>query len=965
MHNKTTYILLIILLWSGMLLAQNFHITHYSQQNGLTTNEIFDVHQDRFGFFWIATDEGIVRFDGNEFEDYSQLLPSNYCRSFCAIPEGILVSHDAGISVIKPGLDSTIILPYLSANINPDDDKLYYPDQLYFRKNGELWIGQAGGRISKLANKTVQEIRTFSELNKHPQISVYFSELDNSSLIIGFSDGRLCKFNDSNQRLQQIHKLPKINDLKLFGNELWVAGQELTKLELSNDGQQVLNSESFYSKQGEANTLSSDNEGNIYVGIKDKGLYYLDRKEGRTPQFIKVFSNNNPHSLGNLPFKNIQAIRMESNNRMWICSSEGLGILQRRFFESVGTLPNANTTSICLAEDGNIFVSFGDIYSISRSDIAHEGALLEQFSGGNVSALATAKNQLWAGTSKGTLFRLNKKGQTLQTIDLRERGEGIFFLKYDSRNKLWICQAPEFKPLTGIGCLESDGKLKEYGEDKGLHSLILCLHESKKNKIYCGGSGKDTYLYRYLGDEDIFINLSLPLDFDPGIAFAVHDLTVDKNGVIWLATTHGLLQHNMDRVERIDIGLSDIKSEIRAVCSMDDGSIWASTETEGIIRVGDSATSILFGEESGLPSEVMNYRCLIKAPGGRIWAGSSEGIVFSLEENPKPRSSKKPMLQKVSLDGKVITADAIKMNIDQQLLLSVLSPSYHGFKTFYQYKIDENDWIDMGTYPNVHFQNQQVGTYTLSIRSKKEGGYLWSSPLITTIAVEDYWYKHPFFAAVGVLVFLSLFFVVIVFIKQKYKRDIDILAKGNYLEKKEIEKRETKLAKVEHNLLSRHHLVRTQMLSLEIIRRLISKIEVGMKWDLILEIISIDILKFPGVVAFEIGIRSGDQINFEGYSEKSKKFTSDRVDYQLHNNLASYTISLSKPMIYNNLSEDIKYLNLKNVQRHGNYKSAIYVPFYHRKEEAILILYSNKQGYFTQFGLKAVDVFTTYLEQII
>ncbi len=51
--------------------------------------------------------------------------------------------------------------------------------------------------------------------------------------------------------------------------------------------------------------------------------------------------------------------------------------------------------------------------------------------------------------------------------------------------------------------------------------------------------------------------------------------------------------------------------------------------------------------------------------------------------------------------------------------------------------------------------------------------------------------------------------------------------------------------------------MRAHMLSMDIMHRLISKVTPGMKWDLVLEIISIDLLKFPGVVAFEIGTRQG------------------------------------------------------------------------------------------------------------
>jgi hypothetical protein len=138
-----------------------------------------------------------------------------------------------------------------------------------------------------------------------------------------------------------------------------------------------------------------------------------------------------------------------------------------------------------------------------------------------------------------------------------------------------------------------------------------------------------------------------------------------------------------------------------------------------------------------------------------------------------------------------------------------------------------------------------------------------------------------------------------------------------------------------------------------------------MKWDLVLEIISIDLLKFPGVVAFEIGRRQGKSLEFEGYSEYSKGFTTASVKYQPNSYLSSYTMELAKPMIFNDLKEDIESLSLEKEKRLNHYRSAVCVPFYLEKNPAILILYSDKPGYFNKYGLKAIDVFTAYLEQII
>lgn len=964
MQRQQIHILLFLLFSFCTAVGQNMHLTYFSQSNRMPSSHIRDVIQDSYGLFWIASDAGLLRFDGYDFKNYAHQITSQYCRSFCNTPEGLLLSHDAGISLIKPGLDTSLISIFVEGSIDPNNNAIYYPNRIFLRQNGDLWISQPGGRISRITDRSVKNLVTFPELTANPQMGAYFAELEDGKLLVAFSDGRLCYYDDSSQTLVQIRKLQKINDLKFHNREIWIAGEHILKLEISEDGHDILRTETFYSEPGEVTTLSLDSKGNIYLGVKGKGLYYLDRRRGQSHQIIKVFSNNNPHSVNELPFKNIHKIVMESDDRLWICSAEGLGILQRRFFESLGSIPNANTASICIAENGKIFASFGDIYVIDRTDLGYEGSLLQRFSGGNVSALATARELLWIGTSTGILFRLNQEGKTLGTVDLRSRGEGVFYMNYDSQDRLWICQAPKDRPLTGIGCLTSDGSLKEYGTEKGLLSLILCLRETDRGRIYCGGSGKETYLYRYLSDDDTFINLSLPLDFDPGVTFAVHDLAVDKNGVVWLASTNGLLRYDMESVSRVDLGHIETDSEIRAVSAMDDGSIWVSSDTKGIVRYSDSS-SVEISEESGLPSEVMTYRCLVKEPGGRLWAGSSEGLVYSLDENPKPRTSNQPLLTSCLLDGTSIPTKGIKMYRDQQLELKIIAPSYHGFKTFYQYSFNAGKWIDLGTLRSILIHDLKPGKYTVSIRASKEGGYLWSSPIYVDVEVDRRWYTNPFILGIIALLFISVVFVYFIKRKKRYSQSISELNLGLEQEKKEIERRNADLEKAKDNIVFEQRQARAHMFSLEIIRRLISKVSPGMKWDMILEIISIDLLKFPGVVAFEIGSKKGKYIEFEGYSELAKSFTTAREKYQPDTCFSSYALDLSKPMIFNDLKEDIESLSLQKEKRLDHYKSAISVSFYLENKPAVLILYSDKPRYFNKYALKAVDVFATYLEQII
>jgi hypothetical protein len=137
-----------------------------------------------------------------------------------------------------------------------------------------------------------------------------------------------------------------------------------------------------------------------------------------------------------------------------------------------------------------------------------------------------------------------------------------------------------------------------------------------------------------------------------------------------------------------------------------------------------------------------------------------------------------------------------------------------------------------------------------------------------------------------------------------------------------------------------------------------------MKWDEVLEIISIDMLKLPGVVAFEIGTRKDKGLEFEGYSEKVRNYTSERIAYHPEKNLSSYCIKHGKPCMFHQIEEEAPGLLPDWDRRLEKYKSSISVPFFLESAPAVFSVYSDRAELFDMYAQKAISVFVAYLEQI-
>ena len=939
------------------------HVSWYSEANGLPSNEVRHVAKDTLGFAWIATDAGLVRFDGNRFESFSQYVPSQYGKYLLNTAEGLLLSHDAGISLIQPGLDTTQISLLHKSSINRTDSLLYYPNRLFKRSGGDILVGQPGGQIHYLKEDGIYSFMpNFVQVTERTA-DLYFSEVA-GQLWMARSDGSLFVLDPNSGKLEQKATYPGIQDLKTRGNTLWVASDRVYRLQLTPDGSGIQSKESFPSTPGKVTALALDQQENVYLGIQDQGLFYLDRTRANRPDFIKVFGNNDPHTLEELPFRNINSIVIDATGKLWICSSEGLGILQKRFFESIGSIPNANATAISIADNGRIFVNFGDLYRIESTDFGYEGEQLPTASLGTITALTTKGERLWTGTSTGRLYELDQSGRLLRTIDLEDRGEGIFYLAGDSENRLWVAQAPRDQPLVGIGCLLPNGSFRNYGPEQGLENRIICIRETAKGRVYASGIGKETYLFRYVPEKDSFVNLSLDFEFYAGTNFQVHDFAVDERGVIWLASTQGLLRHDMESVRKVDLGPQYSNIEIKAVKTSTDGSVWISFDTEGVLRYTEDNT-IVMQEESGLPSKVMTYRCIESDENGRLWIGTAEGIVYSLDETPKPGRSNAPWLVSTNIDGLQGQMKGLDIKPDQRMSVAYNAPSFHGFRTLYQYRINDGVWSDPTLATTMDFEGLPPGSYTVAIRAKKEGAYLWSQPKQLTFKVSQYWYKSSSFLWILGLILTGTLVYLFVSQKRRFRLVLTALNQGLKAKEEEVVKQEADLEKVRKEVRMKMKERKANLLVLEIMHRLISKIGPNTKWDLVLENISTDLLKLPGVEAFEIGVHRGKHLEFEGYSDRVRGFTSARVPFDPDTSLAAYCIAHAKPFLFNRLKDEGHVLLKKKDTRIAAYKAAISVPFYIENYEAILTVYAGKEDLFDEHMRKAFQIFASYLEQIV
>lgn len=292
---KINFILFLLLLVK--LQAQESKIKHFSINNGLSSNSVLNIVQDEIGYLWIATNKGLLKFDGDNFTEINKLKTTglNVKKNI------IYAGSEKGLSVIENGkslfFESKKILKTVQINneiyvatvqgiykleknylqplqINTEidyaiiNDILFINDFFYVATNKGLWRINNLIKPNKLHRIIKDNIVALTKFNQN----VIAATLNNGLFII---DKKSVKKNIKTQK--------NISTLKKLKNEIWVTSK--------TDGIEIyaLPSFSFKHKINKYNSLQTNNINEVY-------------KDNQNTTWIA--SNNGLYSLTNIALNN-------------------------------------------------------------------------------------------------------------------------------------------------------------------------------------------------------------------------------------------------------------------------------------------------------------------------------------------------------------------------------------------------------------------------------------------------------------------------------------------------------------------------------------------------------------------------------------------------------------------------------------------------------------------------------------
>lgn len=138
----------LVLTVNYVLKAEHLPIKTYTVADGLLRDSIYKIKQDSRGFLWFCTAEGVSRFDGYSFTNFTNLdgLPDRHVNDFLETKSGtIYIATNGGLARLNPaGLAASRENP-LFTNFLPDKPAAKSFEVLFEDENGAIWAGTDDG----------------------------------------------------------------------------------------------------------------------------------------------------------------------------------------------------------------------------------------------------------------------------------------------------------------------------------------------------------------------------------------------------------------------------------------------------------------------------------------------------------------------------------------------------------------------------------------------------------------------------------------------------------------------------------------------------------------------------------------------------------------------------------------------------------------------------------------------------
>lgn len=783
------FLLTFLLLVHHALLAQQppLYFDRLTTVHGLSHNKVNCIIQDRRGFIWFGTDDGLNRYDGQHF-----VIFRNQPGNTASISGNIitrLVEDEQGILWIATGDGGLTRYDYRQPPRTQFKQYRHLPNDstsipgniindLLLDKEGYLWIATSGYSVLRF-NRTTEKFEQPVLYGTTTALSLCLDK--KGTLWVGRVGQGILKVNTKDltwhvdDRYADLYaKLPHTTVTALYAdqeNNVWFGSWDkvLYRQAAAQPNEEVFQqSNTPYSfRNDEINCFASDTQDRLWMGGRYSGLHIYDKKNNRFYNYQYDASRE-----GTIADNSVNCLFIDKSGMVWVATNKGVSIhhsSQQQFAQTF--LPPLKTDGPITIYD--FFQQEGDLWIGTSEGICIRHAADQTFSwkpvvykGNKLSVTKFFRDSdgtLYIGTNY-SLFIYNLQTHTISLLPNTEKdhvmnkiieSRVVSIVKDSINGRPVLLVAPYGHFLAYYDLVQKQWMSRKDNIVQTLHlqdNLIRKVHASRNGHLWLATAKMGLGAWRKQAQPQVDHFRNDPASTSSISNNNVFDMADDDQGNLWVSTYGGGLHYFNTRKQTFthfpvtNNLLEGLQTDLR-------GGVWMISN--GNLHKYDpfrKSYASYYLPDIDKSGGVKGY--IFKDNRGHLYAAGNN---YYIEFDPLAVREERRMPQVFYTDFRVfqksysnwLLKKEIRLNHTQNYFtVEFAAPDYGASKVTYACLLEglDKDWVELGTRNFREFSNLDGGEFTLKVRATNHAG-TWSGEAasLRVVVVPPFWKRWWFY----------------------------------------------------------------------------------------------------------------------------------------------------------------------------------------------------------------------------
>ena len=702
---------------------------------GLPDNSVSGVAQAADGYLWVATLGGLMRFNGEKFEEFSILripgVPNRVIRNLFQDRRGRLwLAMDRG-PVVCVDKNAARVL------VAPDGLQDSRVIAMAEDRDGSIWL-VGGNAIYRISGRDEKLSRFEARAGLPPGGNCWVATDDRG--VVWFACGsQVGVFRDGQWLTQLTLDREPLRLCAASGGGVWICTAAQV-FKFREGGQ--LEERGKFPVRVEVSAMLEDRTGALWAGTTAEGLFRLENSA-----MVHVSTSH----------REITCLTEDSEGNLWIgTTGGGLNLLRSRAMDLVDAksgLPSESIRSICRDAHGWFWAAMNNGTLVrGRGDQWRALSAADGWPGGNAECVAAARDGgVWIGTRDRGLQWLRDGRCEEWWEDGDSTASHVRSLLLATNGDLWVASDAPYRIA-----LFRDGKFQKLNLPEEVHS-IRALTEGTDGTIWAGTA--DGQIFRLNGT-----NAMTETAVRETRLLSVRSLHATADGSLWIGYAGwGLGRLWNGHYARITTQAGLYDDYVSQILADDRGDLWL-TSNHGLFRVNrrelmavtegnaERVRSTVYGRSDGLPvfqPAFENNPTVCRGADGQLFFATRNGLLRvrpdRLRENPRPPPV---WLEAVAVDGKIAALRDSQSPLrsmaenrlpdlrepgaplklppgHRKLEFGFAAPSFvspENVRFRYRLKNFDRDWVDAGTQRTATYPRLSAGDYLFEVQACHAAG---------------------------------------------------------------------------------------------------------------------------------------------------------------------------------------------------------------------------------------------------